>query len=57
VRVGGASGGNWLILDGLNDGEQVIVDGFQKIRPNQPVRPVPWTPPAPPAAPPAAPRS
>ncbi len=57
VRVGGASGGRWLILDGLNDGEQVIVDGFQKIRPNQPVRPVPWTPPAPPAAPPAAPRS
>ncbi len=45
VRVGGARSGNWLILDGLNDGEQVIVDGFQKIRPNQPVRPVPWMPP------------
>ncbi|MBU6189163.1 MAG: efflux RND transporter periplasmic adaptor subunit [Betaproteobacteria bacterium] len=56
VRVGGASAGDWLILDGLNDGEQVIVDGFQKIRPNQPVRPVPWTPPKSPA-PPAAPRS
>lgn len=55
VRVGGSSGGNWLILDGLNDGEQVIVDGFQKIRPNQPVRPVPWTPPRPAA--PTAPRS
>ena len=37
-------------------GEQVIVDGFQKIRPNQPVRPVPWAPPKP-AAPATPPRS
>ncbi|MBM3409059.1 MAG: efflux RND transporter periplasmic adaptor subunit [Betaproteobacteria bacterium] len=45
VKVGGSNQGQWLILDGLRNGEQVIVDGFQKIRPNQPVRPVPWSPP------------
>ena len=56
VKVGGSSDGQWLILDGLQNGEQVIVDGFQKIRPNQPVRPVPWAPPKP-AAPATPPRS
>ena len=56
VKIEGAQGSNWLILDGLKDGEQVIVDGFQKIRPNQPVRPVPWAPPKS-GAPSAAPRS
>lgn len=55
VKVGGANQGQWLILDGLNNGEQVIVDGFQKLRPNQPVKPTPWSPPRTPAAP--APRS
>ena len=56
VKVGGSNDGQWLILEGLRDGEQVIVDGFQKIRPNQPVRPVPWAPPKP-AAPAVTPRS
>ncbi len=47
VKVGGASAGQWLILEGLQNGDQVVVDGFQRIRPNQPVRPVPWAPPSP----------
>ena len=44
VKIGGANGQNWVVLDGLKGGEQVIVDGFQKMRPNTPVTPVPWTP-------------
>lgn len=55
VKVGGANQGQWLILDGLINGEQVMVDGFQKLRPNQPVKPMPWSPPRAPALP--APRS
>lgn len=51
VKIGGTNNGQWLVLDGLKDGEQVVVDGFQKMRPNQPVRPVPWTPKGAPAAP------
>ena len=32
------------MLDGLKAGEQVMVDGFQKLRaPGAPVKPVPWT--------------
>ena len=43
VKIGGASGSNWIVLDGLKAGEQVIVEGFQKMRPGAPVKPVPWT--------------
>jgi membrane fusion protein (multidrug efflux system) len=46
VTVGAAQGGEWVILDGLKAGEQVMVDGFQKLRGNAPVKPVPWVAPA-----------
>jgi membrane fusion protein (multidrug efflux system) len=32
VKVGGQQGGQWVVLDGLKAGEQVMVDGFQKMR-------------------------
>ena len=34
--------GQWIVTAGISDGEQVMVDGFQKIRPGEPVKPVPW---------------
>ena len=37
-------------LSGLQPGEQVMVDGFQKLRGNAPVKGVPWTPVKPAAA-------
>ena len=46
VHIGGASGNQWIVLDGLKPGEQVMVDGFQKLRGNAPVKAVPWTPPS-----------
>jgi membrane fusion protein (multidrug efflux system) len=42
VKVGNQQGGQWVILDGLKSGEQVMVDGFQKLRGEAPVKPVPW---------------
>ncbi|MDB5873413.1 MAG: efflux transporter periplasmic adaptor subunit [Ramlibacter sp.] len=54
VKVGSEQGGQWVILDGLKAGEQVMVDGFQKLRPNAPVKPVPWSPGGAPAAAPAS---
>jgi membrane fusion protein, multidrug efflux system len=45
VKVGTEQAGNWVILDGLKAGEMVVVEGFQKMRPGAPVKPVPWTPP------------
>jgi membrane fusion protein (multidrug efflux system) len=44
VKVGESQGGQWVILSGLKAGEQVMVDGFQKLRGDAPVKPVPWQP-------------
>ncbi|PHM20082.1 MAG: efflux transporter periplasmic adaptor subunit [Curvibacter sp. PD_MW3] len=55
IKVGNQQGGQWVILDGLKAGEQVMVDGFQKLRGDAPVKPVAWQPPgSKPAAAPAA---
>ena len=54
VKVGESKGSQWVILEGLQAGEQVMVDGFQKLRGPAPVKPVPWTAPADKAAPAAA---
>ena len=48
VKVGGQQGGQWVILDGLKAGEQVMVDGFQKLQmmpPGTAVKAVPWSAP------------
>lgn len=51
VKVGNAQNNQWVILDGLKEGDQVIVDGFQKMMvPGAPVKPVPWAGAAPAAA-------
>ena len=44
VKIGSAVNGQWVVLDGLKTGEQVMVDGFQKLRGNAPVKAVPWRP-------------
>lgn len=55
VKVGAAKNNQWVVMDGLKAGEQVMVDGFQKLQmmpPGTAVKAVPWTPPS--AAAPAA---
>lgn len=42
VKVGAQQNGRWVVLDGLQAGEQVMVDGFQKLRGDALVKPVPW---------------
>ena len=46
VRVERAMGDQWLIAEGLRAGERVVVDGFQKVQPGAPVKPVPVAGPA-----------
>jgi len=55
VKVGGQQGGQWVVLEGLTAGEQVMVDGFQKLRGDAPVKAVPWVAPGSAVAAPAAP--
>ncbi|MCP5265081.1 MAG: efflux RND transporter periplasmic adaptor subunit [Burkholderiaceae bacterium] len=42
VKVVSSQGDRWVVTDGLKNGDQVVVDGFQKIRPGITVKPVPW---------------
>jgi membrane fusion protein, multidrug efflux system len=42
VKIGSSINGQWVVLDGLKPGEQVMVDGFQKLRGDAPVKAVPW---------------
>ena len=46
VKISAAQNNQWVVLDGLKAGEQVMVDGFQKLQmmpPGTPVKAVPWT--------------
>ncbi len=42
VQVGPRVGTEWVITAGLKEGEQVIVQGIQKVRPGMPVQPKPY---------------
>ena len=60
VKISAAQNNQWVVLEGLKAGEQVMVDGFQKLQmmpPGTPVKAVPWTPPNTAATPAAAPAS
>lgn len=54
VKTGAMAGSDFVINEGLKGGEQVIVDGLQKVRPGMPVKAIPWraqgASPAPPVA-------
>ena len=55
LKIGAQQGTSWIVLGGLTAGEQVVVDGFQKMMvPGAPVKPVPWHPAAAPGATPGA---
>lgn len=53
VKTGGMSGGDFVIAEGLKSGEQVIVNGLQKVRPGAPVKASAWRPNAAPVHAPA----
>ncbi len=52
IKISTQQGNNWVVLDGIKEGELVVVDGFQKMQaPGMSVKPVPWNAtPAPAAA-------
>ena len=51
LTVGRAIGDRWLVTSGLSAGDQVIVEGAQRVRPGADVKAVPFVPAAPGAAP------
>ncbi len=44
VSVGPIYEDRYIIYRGIEAGDQVVVEGFQKIRPGAPVQPMPWQP-------------
>jgi membrane fusion protein (multidrug efflux system) len=45
VTIRSGQDGQWVVTGGLQAGDRVIVDGFQKMFvPGAPVKPVPWQP-------------
>jgi membrane fusion protein, multidrug efflux system len=42
VKVGQTVGDQWIVTDGLKGGEQVIVEGLQKVKPGAPAKAVPF---------------
>jgi membrane fusion protein (multidrug efflux system) len=42
VKLGERIGGLWLVTEGVAAGENVIVEGIQKVRDGVPVHPVPY---------------
>ena len=44
VKTGDMVGGDFVIEEGLQPGDRVIVNGLQKIRPGAPVKAVEWSP-------------
>jgi membrane fusion protein (multidrug efflux system) len=42
VKADNAQGTSWIVSEGLKPGERVIVEGFQKVQPGAPVKPVAW---------------
>ncbi|MEO9903398.1 efflux RND transporter periplasmic adaptor subunit [Nisaea sp.] len=42
ISLGATSGNRWIVRSGLAVGEQIVVEGFQKIRPGAKVTPQPW---------------
>jgi len=53
--VNGSQEGQWIILEGLNEGEMVVAEGFQKMKGDAPVKPIAWKPAPAAAQPPARP--
>ena len=47
VKTGSMAGSDFIINEGLQGGEQVIVNGVQKAKPGSVVKPVQWNPDAP----------
>jgi RND family efflux transporter MFP subunit len=42
IRIGDSVGNQWIVMDGLKQGERVVVEGVQKVRPGTQVNPKPF---------------
>ncbi len=55
IKAESLRGQDWIVTDGLVDGDQIVVSGVQKVKAGQPAKPTPWKAAGPDAAQPATP--
>jgi membrane fusion protein (multidrug efflux system) len=44
IKADTLRGGDWIVTEGLTDGDQVIVSGLQKVQPGAAAKAMPWSP-------------
>ena len=44
LKANAQRGADWIVTDGLVDGDQIVVSGVQKVKPDAPAQAVPWQP-------------
>ena len=37
IKIGGQTGTDWIVEEGLKAGDRIVIDGLQKVVPGQPV--------------------
>lgn len=42
IKTSGAYNSHWIVTEGIEAGDNVIVEGYQKIGPDAPLNPTPW---------------
>ncbi|MEP7044926.1 MAG: efflux RND transporter periplasmic adaptor subunit [Dokdonella sp.] len=54
IKADATQGGNWVVTDGIADGDQIVMSGILKVKPGAPAKATPWQPPQQGGAAPAA---
>lgn len=44
IKVNRAVGNQWVVIEGLNGGEEIVVEGYQRLAPGAAVKATPWVP-------------
>lgn len=47
LKADTSQGSNWIVTDGIADGDQVVVSGVMKVKPGAPAKATPWQAPKP----------
>lgn len=42
IKTDSLRGEDWIVTDGLVDGDQIVVSGVQKVKPGEPAKAIPW---------------
>ena len=44
IKADSQQADSWIVSEGLADGDQIVVSGVQRVKPDAPLKPVPWQP-------------